>query len=511
MDMDDFAKKCKIENNDELGRYVTAAADIRAGETCLLEQPILLLAANGDRRCSNCLKLTTEFCRICQVFLLCDNCAYHNEYDCRLVADMKGLRIDLLKGNPTTYGLLKCMILRENPEHAPYYEQLLQMEPHLEERRDTEIWKELQKNSVEPILNSGLTQYLKDGKSINETLLQKIWGIIDVNCFEVRAPDEGQLRGVYPRAALLAHSCVSNVQLCNDENYQMKIFATRDISKGDMLYNCYTNVLLGTDERRHLLKVGKYFDCKCERCEDPTELGSHMSSFMCARCADNKRNGGYIVKMKRDEAEKKPQTQTKTPQQLKSPPKQLWVWQCLQCEHTLSADTVQQLVERAKEEVFHAKDDVTRYELLLAKLTRYFHPNHYILLDIKQNIAAILRSILQNVALQPGRKVYERKVRLCQDIFGILQMILPGISRLKAIVLYEMANTSAELHRMRYGEKEVQKTELVELLKRVEMMLRESIRMLLYEPPETPEGQMTKGMLKELKDLQTDIKYLEEN
>lgn len=42
-------------------------------------------------------------------------------------------------------------------------------------------------------------------------------------------------------------------------------------------------------------------------------------------------------------------------------------------------------------------------------------------------------------------------------------------------------------------------------------MLREAIRMLLYEPPDTPEGQMTKNMLKELKDLQNDIKYLEEN
>ncbi|XP_017465315.1 PREDICTED: protein msta [Rhagoletis zephyria] len=509
--MDDFAKKCTIECNDELGRYVTAAVDMKAGETCLLEQPILLLALNGDSRCSNCLKLTKQFCSTCQVFLLCDNCTSHNEYDCHLLADMEKLRIDLLRENPNTYGLLKSLLLRENPANAAYYEQLLQMEAHLEERRNTEIWKDSQKGVVEPILNAGLTKYLKDGKSIDVTLLQKLLAIVDVNCFEVRAPDEGQLRGIYPRAALLAHSCISNVQSCIDESYQLKMFVTRDVSKGEMLYNCYTNVLLGTDERRNMLKVGKYFDCKCERCEDPTELGSHMSSFMCARCAENKREGGFIVKqMRKQYAVQKPQPQTQQ-QSSKNLPKQAWVWQCLQCGHTLPVDTVDQLVERAKEEMFHAKDDITRYELLLAKLTRYFHPNHYLLLDIKQNIAAILRSILQNFTLQPGRKVYERKVRLCQDIFGVLQIILPGISRLKAIVLYEMANTSAELQRMRYEEKELQKSELVELLKRIEMMLRESIRMLIYEPPETPEGQMTKSMLKELKDLQNDIKYLDEN
>uniref|UniRef100_A0A0K8WBW2 Protein msta, isoform A n=2 Tax=Bactrocera latifrons TaxID=174628 RepID=A0A0K8WBW2_BACLA len=505
--MDVFAKKCKIESNDVLGRYVTAAVDIKVGETFLLEQPILLLALSGERRCSNCLKLTTQFCSTCRVFALCDNCASHNEYDCRLLAAMKDLRTELLKENPNTYGLLKCLLLREDPENASYYEQLLQMESHLEERRGTAIWQELQKNVVQPVLQAGLTKHLKDAQSVDEMLLQKFLGIIDVNCFEIRAPDEGQLRGLYPRTALMAHSCVANVQISNDENYLMKVFTTRDVTQGELLYNCYTNVLLGTDERRHLLKEGKYFDCKCERCEDPTELGSHMSSFMCARCAENKRTG-FIVKIKND-----PTTEAIPLQKSakSTAAKQLFTWKCQECEHTLTPVTVQQLIERAKEEMFHAKEDITRYELLLSKLTRFFHPNHYLLLDIKQNIAAILRTILQNFALQPGRRVYERKVRLCQDIFGVLQIILPGISRLKAIVLYEMANTLAELHRMSYDQKELQKTELVEHLKRVEMMLRESVRMLLYEPPETPEGQMTKSILKEIKDLQNDVKYLEEN
>ncbi|XP_004517861.1 protein msta [Ceratitis capitata] len=505
--MNDLTKKYIIEQNDAFGRYLTAAADIKAGETFLLEQPILLLASNGDRRCTNCLKLTTEFCRICQVFALCDNCASHNEYDCGLLAGMKDIQVDLVKENPLIYGLLKCLLLRENPENTAYYGQLIQMESHLEARRGSEIWRDLQQRAVEPLLQSGLTKYLKDTQSVDENLLHKYLAIIDVNCFEIRAPDEGQLRGIYPLAALMAHNCVSNVQASIDEHYQMKVYARCDVSKGALLYNCYTNVLLGTDERRHLLKVGKYFDCKCARCEDPTELGSHMSSFMCARCADNKR-AGFIVKKKKEPAQGQQQTAKQTKS---SATKQLWLWQCQQCEHTLTAETVEQLIERAKEEMFHAKDDVTRYELLLSKLTRYFHPNHYLLLDIKQNIAAILRSILQNFSLQPGRKVYERKVRLCQDIFGILQIILPGISRLKAIVLYEMANTTAELHRMRYEQKELQKMELVALLKHIEQMLREAIRMLLYEPPDTPEGQMTKNMLKELKDLQNDIKYLEEN
>lgn len=32
------------------------------------------------------------------------------------------------------------------------------------------------------------------------------------------------------------------------------------------------------------MKEGKYFDCNCQRCEDPTEFGTDMSSLICPRC-----------------------------------------------------------------------------------------------------------------------------------------------------------------------------------------------------------------------------------
>lgn len=36
--------------------------------------------------------------------------------------------------------------------------------------------------------------------------------------------------------------------------------------------------------RRDHLKQGKYFDCACPRCSDPTELGTHMSTMKCHKC-----------------------------------------------------------------------------------------------------------------------------------------------------------------------------------------------------------------------------------
>lgn len=40
----------------------------------------------------------------------------------------------------------------------------------------------------------------------------------------------------------------------------------------------------GSDDRREHLRVGKYFDCSCKRCKDPTELGTYLSSLKCNSC-----------------------------------------------------------------------------------------------------------------------------------------------------------------------------------------------------------------------------------
>ncbi|XP_030376101.1 SET domain-containing protein SmydA-8 [Scaptodrosophila lebanonensis] len=486
---EDFAKKCEIKQNEMLGRFVVAATNIKAGETLLLEEPTLVLPNVGDRRCSNCHKLTNTFCSKCQLLSLCDECAQHETFDCTRLAELKAQLqqeedVQKLQTHAEIGLALKCLLLRESQEKQRQFEQMLQMEAHLELRRGSEIWCNYEEQVVAPLQAAGLLAHFRNGDQVNADLLQRLLGILDVNAFEIRAPErESAMRALYVRAGLFSHSCMPNLMAAIDDERRLKIYANRFIAAGEILYYCYTNVLLGTEERRHILKTGKYFDCNCARCLDPTELGTHLSSFVCATCACP---GGYVVRQPGS-----------------------GVWQCLlNAEHTLKPEFVANLLERAKEEIFHAKDDIYRYELLLAKLSRLLHGNHYVMLDLKQNIAAILRQILQNMAHRPSRKVYERKIRLCQEILLVLKVIQPGISRLKAIALYELANTQAELARKLYSEQEYGADELLAELQRTEIMLRESLRMLLYEPIATPEGNLARCMLRELKELQEDMKLL---
>ncbi|XP_016996757.2 SET domain-containing protein SmydA-8 [Drosophila takahashii] len=486
---DDFTKKCEIKQNDTLGKFVVARCNLRAGETLLLEQPIVVLPQMGDRRCSKCFRLTESFCRKCRLLALCEDCEDHDARNCQKLIEMRPseAQVAVLQGKEHTevQAALKCLLLREHQETQPLYEEMTQMETQLGARKGTEIWKNYNEHAFVPLETGGVLAKLKSGA--DEDLVQGLLGILDVNAFEIRAPEPGgSMRGLYRRAALFPHSCMPNLQTAIDDDRRIKVFTNRFIAAGEILYNCYTNILLGSEERRQILKEGKCFDCSCPRCQDPTELGTHMSSFICSQCSCS---GGYIIRQ--------PET---------------GIWQCLlNPEHTLKPEFVSNMLERAKEEIFHARDDIYRLELLLAKLTRLLHQNHFLMLDIKQNIASILRQILQNISHRPNKKVYERKIRLCQEILLVLKVIAPGISRLKSIALYELANTQAELARKLFSEQEQSSRDLLAELEQVEIMLRESLRMLLFEPLATPEGQLSRTMLRELKELQDDIKNLQES
>lgn len=373
----------------------------------------------------------------CRLLPLCVECTEHDVRDCKRLAEvqLQPEQVQQLQAYTEIHSALRYLLLREHAETQTQYEQLLQMDAQLVLRRDTEIWRTYRDQVIAPLQSTGLLLQLRNGGEIDEELLQRLLGVADINAYEIRAPESGSgMRGIYRRAALFAHSCTPNLVTAIDEEQRIKVYASRFIAAGEILYNCYTNLLMGTEERRQVLKIGKCFDCQCARCVDPTELGTHMSSFVCSNCT-----GGYIVRQ--------PET---------------GVWQCLRnVEHTLKPEFVANILERAKEEVFHARDDIYRLELLLAKLSRILHGNHYIMLDIKQMIASILRQILQNMAQRPNRKVYERKIRLCQEILLVLKVVAPGINRLKAIALYELANTQAELARKLYSEQEQDASDLL--------------------------------------------------
>lgn len=83
----------------------------------------------------------------------------------------------------------------------------------------------------------------------DDDLIQRICAAIDVNSFEVRGPPVPSigcaevLRGVYLKAALLAHDCVANTHMAINDNNTLVCHASVDIKKGEPIYYNYTDPL----------------------------------------------------------------------------------------------------------------------------------------------------------------------------------------------------------------------------------------------------------------------------
>jgi hypothetical protein len=140
---------------------------------------------------------------------------------------------------------LRCLLWRRSDKNL--FERLLQLEGHLEARRDSQIWRRNRVN-VESVLSK--LKCIDEG-DLRDEVVQKICGVIDVNTYDVRQPQRNRtgfnpgenLRGLYLTAAMMAHDCVANAHLAVDDDFVLYVHAAVDIPEGCPVYFNYTNVL----------------------------------------------------------------------------------------------------------------------------------------------------------------------------------------------------------------------------------------------------------------------------
>ncbi|RZC35635.1 msta [Asbolus verrucosus] len=471
--------KC-VSKNEIFGRYMVAAKTIKQGQLILKENPILLCPQLGSPIiCFNCCAQLKKlhFCPDCSIAILCNpKCTghHHDSDECDTFKATSLRREDILT-SPEVVTPLRCLLWRRSKKEL--YERFLQLESHLEARRESQIWRRNRTN-VEKVLEK-----LKciDEDDLKAEIVQRICGIIDINTFDVRQPQKNRiglnpgenLRGLYPNAALMAHCCVANVHLAVDDDFVLHIHAAVDIPEGDPVLFNYSNVLQGSEERRRQLEEGKHFQCACARCADPTELGTEMSSLKCPRC-----HKGLI----------RPRP-----------------WRCSACQHTYDDSLIRLTISecRRRMEEFAEAPDVDTFEKFLKKLALTFHPQHYQVLEIEQNL---VRLYTQSV---PTAKNLCRKIDLCNKLLGVFKKIEPGISRIQAIAMYELHSALVSLAQKCYASKEIGEEEFLRRLLLAENTLKCSIRFLLYEPINSPEGRLAQSALSELKGLRLSISNLQ--
>lgn len=236
----------------------------------------------------------------------------------------------------------------------------------------------------------------------------------------------------------------------------LEVRAQVSISKGEDITTQYMKSMKPTFARRPVLRSNWYFDCSCERCEDPRELGSMVSALLCTRPAPSpgKACAGPVLSSQPTRGDSH--------------------WQCHKCsyqydsQHVLYQKTHISDYSWSKSGAGHHQQGFLRGERrpgggpgrrpslregqrvgdvhqltefciqVLHQFSSLLHPHHYQIIEIKEKLAQILGNFAPYSLVGMPRHLKERKRQLCQDVLDVIGRVDPGFTKTRGIMLSEM-------------------------------------------------------------------------
>uniref|UniRef100_A0A336MKR3 CSON000704 protein n=1 Tax=Culicoides sonorensis TaxID=179676 RepID=A0A336MKR3_CULSO len=474
-------KPYRIAISEVMGRYLVANRDLRAGELIIKTEPLVVgPCAESPPVCLGC---NADLPRCQKKQYKCNNCGWplcsakckgikkdygHSGYECD---ELRKHRVsDFLQDSSDqevshmyeAILALRCLLLKSH--RIDVWNKMSEMESHNELRQKIDsLWKRNQKIIVDRIRK----QWKFD--EFSETEIHTICGILEVNSFEVGTPG-CRARALFPEAFYISHDCSPNTtHTDHPRNHAISIRMTKDIKEGEMISLSYSYTLQGTLKRRQHLKDSKFFWCECRRCKDPTELGTYTSALRCPKC-----NGGYILS-------------TNTLDQDAT-------WKCQKCEYTLTGKHISTLLDNLFEEMETIDhDEADGNEAFLSKYRNVLHKNHYLNLSAKHSLCQVYGRTANHMLQNMSPEELSRKETICRDLLEVIDVLEPGLSRLRGVIMYELHAPLMMQARILFESKKISSNDLRKRLKEVKKLLVESENILSFEPEGSQESEMALG------------------
>ncbi|XP_040582947.1 uncharacterized protein [Lepeophtheirus salmonis] len=418
---------------------------------------------------------------------------FHSEEECKLLEKIKSpdKRCEIV--TILRFALLK----KSNPR---IYEKLILLEDHVDEiKASSTRWKNIEE---------GVLKHLKEIKSdldIEEDQeLERLVGIWITNSFELERTDQQlfgekrageSIQGLYDVPSLMNHSCVGNARLVINSGMYIDVYAAVPISnKAPITFN-YISPLEDYDRRQKILKENKFFECKCERCEDPTELGTFSSSLLCQVC------------------KKSPSTRTKDSKN----------YECRDCSEVMSERDAMKIANslmKGKNKLHRIGKAWVTCIPFLKEYQDILWETHTFIIEIKMTLVHLIRS---NAAIsqmdENGKKIQIERQSYCNDVLAVQDIIDPGMSLGRGLVLHELHAARVFLANYRFENMNAEKEEEPSQEDKMELLmslydalenLMESWKCLFVEPKESAIGQQTKIMHGEMVELEQYIAMVKE-
>ncbi|KAF0303343.1 SET domain-containing protein SmydA-8, isoform B [Amphibalanus amphitrite] len=434
-----------VKQTDELGRYMVATRAIQPGEVILREAPLVVgpKQATGPV-CLGCHRpLTFDLDRgqLTPPAISCPGCRWSLcRPDCDRPADLR----PGASGAAPAYGCVtpvRCLLLRDHPEA---WSSLTSLEHHLDRRRQTALYR---LNAAQ--LAGYLTAALPADCDVTENLVLEMCGVLDTNSFEVRTA-ESKVRAIYASASLQNHDCRPNTRHVFDSDYVITVRATVPIAAGDVISTSYTQPLWNTAARQQHLQFSKCFTCHCERCQDPTELGTRLGSLTCTSCS------GALLSTE--------------------PAAAAAAWRCDRCGRREAAPQVVARRAQLTKTVQSAERTVPGLEAAMESLDPRCSQRAEVAYALVQLYGTADGYTWKELSADQLR----RKQQLCEQLLQLASCLTPGQSRFRGVLLLELCRTQRHLLASR-GSSNADEWD------KVEGLLKEASTILQHEPGWTEE------------------------
>ena len=363
----------KIMFTKEKGRVVVATRDIKPLELIMSDEPFIigpsrqqqlvcvecLLPVDGKVRCPDC---NFPLCKLdCPVkssaqwhkslecpYLMSVNYRASNSLtdkikvdSCTLLTDIPFILVELATITPLRLllrGMKGDKCTREKFSNKPLYD----------------FCSPVQDNVRICAFESDMLSVMWNGMKMKECIddidtIRKSIGQLFNNAKSLEKQGH-QSSGLYGRYAMINHACVSNAKVVvgrATSNFTIQVRAQVFIKKGEEITTRYVGITNGVPLRADMLREHWCFTCSCDRCIDPTELGSYFSAILCKKCMafkeDDKDPKGLLL----PNASSSSSGDNSTSTQLSGPVIAAAAneWKCNNCEHSIIKELVEKIID----------------------------------------------------------------------------------------------------------------------------------------------------------------------
>lgn len=234
---------------------------------------------------------------------------------------------------------------------------------------------------------------------------------------------------------MCSHDCAPSAISCIDSRmgrshrraFEHELRAKRDIGKGESITLSYVDTLKPTPLRREQLSKDKKFWCECARCLDPTEFGSNCSALSCPQCR------GPVLPEDDDDGG-------------------IWACKSKNCaDYSIAASKAKDILhDMYRESTVLPSSSVKRSEQFLRERGDVLHPNNGIMVAMKARVCGMYGRCKGHEMQHLTESDLVRKQRLGLEAMEVLNLVEPGISGVKGLVLYELHLPFVMLTQMRF-------------------------------------------------------------